>query len=412
MKKTSLIFIYLLFLTANSFATQDIKQEEQAVEEQHFRPFTGKVLGNRVRLRVQPNLESHIIRQLKAGDMFIITAEQDDFYAISAPKDLKSYVHRKFILDGQIEGSRVNIRLKPNLASPVVAQLNTGDKVEGTIAAENSKWMEIAAPENTRFWVYKDYIENIGGPEIYLRLEKKRQKIENILETATATVKSELQKPFADIHIDQALSDLNQIAKETEDFPYYAEEAKNLIADTSEEYLQKKIAYLESLTDSSTDIWKRKNIQLRDQIEKQYAKIDEMQQQISKEKPLVADIQPLISESATPEMQSWEPKEAKQYEIWALNEEGSADFDSFYMLQQQNAVMLEGILKPYHQSVKNRPGDYLLVNERTNLPIAYLYSTKINLQQYIGKKVNVRGAERPNNNFAFPAYYILSLSAD
>ncbi len=412
MKKTSLIFIYLLFLAANSFATSDSQQEEQTVEEQHFRPFTGKVLGSRVRLRVQPNLESHIIRQLKAGDMFIITAEQDDFYAISAPKNLKSYIHRKFILDGQIEGTRVNVRLKPTLESPVVAKLNTGDKIEGTIAAENSKWMEISAPENTRFWVYKDYIENIGGPEIYLRLEKKRQRVENILETATAAIKSELQKHFADIHIDQALNDLNQIAKETEDFPYYAEEAKNLIADTSEEYLQKKIAYLESLTDSSTDIWKRKNIQLKDQIEKQYVKIDEMQQQISDEKHVNAGIQTLISESATPEMQSWEPREAKHYELWALNEDGSPDFDSFYMQQQQKAVILEGVLKPYHQSVKNRPGDYLLINERTNLPIAYLYSTKVNLQQYIGKKVNVRGAKRPNNNFAFPAYYILTLSTD
>ena len=413
MRKISVLFITLFFSAANLTATQDSQQEEQACQEQYFRPFTGKVMGNRVRLRTRPDLEAHIVKQLKAGDLFIIVDENSDFYAIAAPKDLKSYVHRKFVLDGKIEGSRVNVRLEPSLASPIVAQFNTGVAVEGKIAGEDNKWLEIPIPENTRFWVCKDYINNIGGPEIYLRLEKRRQKIENILQTATATIKSELQKPFTDINIDRALSDLNQIAKETEDFPFYADEAKNLIADASEEYLQKKISYLESLTENSSDIWKRKNNHLKDQIKEQYVKINDAEKKLPQEPAMKApESEKDEISSLTPEMRSWEPLEAKYYEQWALNQDDYADFDTYYREQQNKAVVLQGVLTPYHQSVKNRPGDYLLLNPRTNLPIAYIYSNKVNLQQYVGKKVNVRGAERPNHNFAFPAYNILSLSTD
>lgn len=407
MKTKLFLFICSLYLTIPAGATQDIEQEELAIEEQQFRPFTGKITGNRVRLRVQPSLEAHIVKQLKAGDLFIVSQEHGDFFATAAPKNLKAYVHRKFVLDGQIEGSRVNVRLKPTLESPVIAQLNTGDKVKGNISGEDNKWLQIDAPENTTFWVYKDYVNNIGGPEIYLRLEKKRQRIEEAFQTAVAAIRSEMQKPFTEVNIDEALNNLNQITKEEEDFPYLAEQAKTLLAETSEQFLQKKIAYLESLTENSANIWKNKSQQLQDEIKKEYAKLDRVKM-TAPVKP-VEVIQPEKNDFSTPEMQSWEPIEAKIYETWATNQSNYVDFESFYRDQNQKAVTLEGVLTPYHQTVKNRPGDYLLINERTNLPIAYLYSTKVNLNHYVGKKVNVRGSKRPNNNFAFPAYYILSL---
>lgn len=47
------------------------------------------------------------------------------------------------MLDNTIEGNRVNVRLEPNLEAPIIAQLNAGDKIEGQISALNSKWYEI-----------------------------------------------------------------------------------------------------------------------------------------------------------------------------------------------------------------------------------------------------------------------------
>lgn len=48
-----------------------------------FQAFTGKVTKNKVRLRLQPNLDGPILRELKQGDLLIVVGETDDFYAVS-----------------------------------------------------------------------------------------------------------------------------------------------------------------------------------------------------------------------------------------------------------------------------------------------------------------------------------------
>ncbi|MBA2727993.1 MAG: hypothetical protein H0U49_07460 [Parachlamydiaceae bacterium] len=57
--------------------------------------------------------------------------------------------------------------------------------------------------------------------------------------------------------------------------------------------------------------------------------------------------------------------------------------------------------------MKNKPGDFLLLSSISNLPIAYLYSTAVNLQDKLGRIATVQVVKRPNNNFAFPAYYVI-----
>jgi hypothetical protein len=44
-----------------------------------------------------------------------------------------------------------------------------------------------------------------------------------------------------------------------------------------------------------------------------------------------------------------------------------------------------------------------------NIPVAYLYSTQVNLNTLLGKQVNLQVSPRYNNNFAFPAYFVLGV---
>ncbi|NDE82278.1 MAG: hypothetical protein EB051_01510 [Chlamydiia bacterium] len=67
---------------------------------------------------------------------------------------------------------------------------------------------------------------------------------------------------------------------------------------------------------------------------------------------------------------------------------------------------ISGIVEPYTAPVKCKPGDFIIRDK--DLPVAYIYSTQINLQNLVGQKVTLKGVARPNNNFAFPAYFILS----
>ena len=83
--------------------------------------------------------------------------------------------------------------------------------------------------------------------------------------------------------------------------------------------------------------------------------------------------------------------------------------EAFYAEQLDNSLQLRGKIQPYRRVVKNKPGNFVLMDQQDDIPIAFLYSTKVNLDRQIGKTVTLRAAPRPNNNFAFPAYFILSV---
>ncbi|MEK7339256.1 MAG: hypothetical protein AABZ92_00910, partial [Verrucomicrobiota bacterium] len=58
-------------------------------------------------------------------------------------------------------------------------------------------------------------------------------------------------------------------------------------------------------------------------------------------------------------------------------------------------------------AVKNKPGDFILRDK--DIPLAYVYSTVVNLQDLVGKRVSLIATPRPNNNFAFPSYFVLDV---
>ncbi|MCH9625881.1 MAG: hypothetical protein S4CHLAM123_10660 [Chlamydiales bacterium] len=114
----------------------------------------------------------------------------------------------------------------------------------------------------------------------------------------------------------------------------------------------------------------------------------------------------LSGEKLTDKMLVWQPLEESLFHLWAAVN-SDQDMEEFYQQEEQGATLLSGIVEPYNRPVKNRPGDFLLKSDA--LPIAFLYSTKVNLEQFVGKKVTVIGAPRPNHNFAFPAYFVLDV---
>lgn len=347
-----------------------------------FCPFTGKIKGKKVRMRLHADLDSQIIRELERNDLLSIIGEKGEFYAVEPPEGIKAYVFRSFILDNVVEGNRVNVRLEPNLEAPIIGHLNAGDRIEGTISPLNNKWYEIVPPSNVRFYVAKEFIDNIGGLEVKKQMDKRRQTVEQLIDAAALLSKAELRKPFEEIDIDRVTRNYNTVIKDYVEFPEHVQKAKEALANVQEMYLQKKLSYLEEKTSFA-------NVE----------EIDEMNE-ASQETLSTA------SDPITDKMKLWEPIEEALFLAWAqCNDEKT--IDEFYEEQSLCSVAITGILEPYTAFVKNKPGDYILKDR--DIPIAYLYSSQVNLQNLIGKKVTVLGAPRPNNNFAFPAFFVLSV---
>ena len=234
-------------------STETVLQE--AVEQKVTQPFTGKTTRSKVRMRLQANLESSVVRELKKGDMLLVLGEDQDFYRVAPPADLKAYVYRTFVLDGVIEGDRVNIRLSPDLDSPIIAQGNTGDKINGDICEIERKWLEIAPPKGVAFFIAKEYIEKIGDENFLVRQQQRHSEAQQLLQQTYLISQAELQKPFEDIQLDRLEANLQRLAKEYSEFTSLVKKSEEMLALVQEAYMQKKIAYLETRAEQVADSW-------------------------------------------------------------------------------------------------------------------------------------------------------------
>ena len=347
------------------------------VAEQPFSHFTGKIKRKKVRLRANADLESRVVKELQQGEMVVVIGKKGDFYAVEPPAGTKAYVFRSFVLDGVVEGNRVNVRLEPSLDAPIIGHLNSGDHIKGAISSLNNKWYEISPPSDTRFYVAKEFVESIGGPELKAQLDKRRNAAEQLLDAATLLTQVEMNKSYPEMGIDQIKHKYQTVMNDFTDFPDLVEKAKESFNALQEEYTQRKIAFLEDKAEGK----------ISGDVEKTSSFIE-------------------LALNPTDRMKMWEPIEESLYLSWASRNEDRS-IDEFYVDQKQTATKITGFVEPYTAPVKNKPADHIVKNG--DLPVAYVYSTQINLQEFAGKKVTLLVTPRSNNNFAFPAYFVLSV---
>jgi|SRR5579862_312314 len=348
---------------------------QKAQPEVPFSPFTGKVKGKKVRLRLRPDLDSHVIKELNKEDLVSVVGEKGDFWAVEPPNHFKAYVFRSFILDNVVEGNHVNVRLEPGTDAPVIGHLNAGDRVDPVIAAANNKWCEITPPPSCRFYVAKDLVAFAGGPELKKQMDKRHDAGEELVDTTSLLAKAELRKSFDEIDFNRVIHSYHTVIDDFDEFPELVEQAKEALASFQEAYLQKRIVHLEN------------------QPKEQLVRSDDS----AKKDALKA---------LTDRMKMWEPIEEALYLSWA-NFSEKQGVDKFYEEQKLTSETISGIVDAYLSPVKSKPGDFIL--RSGDLPIAYLYSTQVNLNNMIGKRVNLVVSPRPNNNFAFPAYFVLGI---
>lgn len=346
-----------------------------------FKPFTGKINGNHVRMRTAADLDSYIVAELAKDDYIIVSEEKSDFYAVEPPSNLKAYIFRGFVIDNVVEGDRVNVRLAPERDAPIIAHYSTGTQINGKICEENNKWLEISAPSETRFYVAKEYIEYVGKPELKAIHDKRKNAVQELFETTNILTQTELRKPFNEIDAERIAHNYKTIINDYADFTAYVNQATKSLAQFQEDYLHRKIAFLEAKTS------KMGNGQTRDEIYEVSNRSDEYV-------------------SATDRMKIWEPLEEALYLSWSSMHHAKT-MDDFYQDQKLKAQSISGILEPYIDPVKNKPGDYII--KQKDVPFGYVYSTHVNLEDYVGKRVSLVVTPRANNNFAFKAWYVLEV---
>ncbi|MCH9632364.1 MAG: hypothetical protein S4CHLAM6_06960 [Chlamydiae bacterium] len=393
----------LLFLIlATTFTLSTALWAKPQQKEPSFQPFTGKVIGSKVRLRLTPNLDGHIIREINRGEIFAVMKEESEYFAVAPTQDLKAYIFRTHVLENSIEGDRVNVRLAPDLEAPVITQLNSGDAIHVDQKGSKGKWLQIEIPKNVHLWIAKDYVEKVGPVEYAGKYRERIAEASQLLATANLISEAEFRKSFQEIDLNRITRNYERVLSDYNDISDVNKLAKTAIQTLQKEYCDRKINFLENKAGKAALEVKSLNAKLSNLNPPEM--IESKVQSV--ESPFAAIIN--SNNQATDKMNIWKPLEYALFQSWAIDHEKTdASLQDFYQDELLGASLVEGIIDTFSKIVKNKPGDYALVNDQQTT--AYLYSTHINLNEYIGKRVSLKVTERDNHSFAFPAYYVLDV---
>lgn len=353
------------------------------VAKNSFEPFTGCIRRNKVRMRVGADVNSPILSELSQGVLLAVVGQQEDFYAVRPPEQVKAYIYRTYILNNHVDASRVNVRLTPSMDGPIVGQLHKGDRIDGQIYKDNDQWLELNLPENMPLYISKEFIEKVGPPSYLAAVQARRAEAIEWIRLGEVAAQKAIELPRSsyssndDIDLSHAYSYFNKVKTNAQDFPdltLRAEQARLAIDQAAQ---QKKAE------------WK-----------------DLSRQHIN---PLPPSHMPAAIPRSMPEsMAYWIPREQMLFEEWRKTH-SEETITAFYTAQQEEAVQLQGVIQPYTRSVQNRPGNFLLIHPVDGHPIAFLYSTQVNLQEHVGNTLSLLALPRPNHNFAFPAFFVFSI---
>lgn len=366
-------FFSILFLLVFSVAQAELKPNTAG---KTFQPFTGKILGYKVRLRTKPDLESHIIAQLSKNDLLLIVGEENDFWKVKPSNATKAFVFRSYILDDLVEANRVNIRLSPNTDAPIIGQLQKGDKIKGEISEKDHKWLEITPPEETTFYIAKEFVGYAGTKSYFTIMNKKKEEVKDLLNTAYLLTEKECKKSFDQMSSEEATSLFEKIIEEYAEFDEFVLQAKEGLTLLKDSYLQKKIAFLEQKANITSSLPKK----------------------IEQSVPF------LKKDTLSIKMTPWNSVETSLFQKWSTFHPNKT-IDEFYSEQKVNSIKLTGVVRRFDHKIKNKPGNFIL--EGKDSPIGYLYSTMVDLDKYVDKEVSIHVSPRSNHYFAFPAYFVI-----
>lgn len=351
------------------------------LEQDNFQPFTGIVTGKKVRLRNAPKLDSSILKEVSIGELLPIVGEVDNFYCIRPTPDMKGFVFHTFIINGSIEGDQVNVRAAPSTLSPILCKLHKGEQVITYEKKDN--WVEIELPFTCHFYISKEFVEKKGDISLVNEMHDQIKIANDLIEQAVVFAERELKKPFSHINLEEVYQNINTIREGNfKNLPGIESKIENELEKIQQTFLNKKEGEAKQSTVLS-------NSQEKSRLSKHLRRIDPVKK--------------------VPALKNYEEIEDSLYKLWLSDlpvKCTQTSMEDFYKSEHKKQKTLIGKLEIYPHVIKNSPGQFLLKNNSRS--IAFLYSTNIDLTEFLNQEIRIVGIPRSNNYFAFPAFFVTS----
>lgn len=160
-QKNKVIFI-ALFLSV-------FTQAQPALPAEEVFPFQGRIKSGNINIRSDSTVSSEVIRVIERGECVEVVSELYDWYKIRLPQDAPSFIKKELVepIDektAKVSGDIVNIRLKPDEASPILGKVKENEIVN--ILGEKGGWLKIEPVSNSFGWIHKKFVGKIPKKEI------------------------------------------------------------------------------------------------------------------------------------------------------------------------------------------------------------------------------------------------------
>lgn len=348
--------------------------------------FTGKVQVHCAPLRASPQAEAIAVMEVERATLLQITGKEGDFYQVLPPDGLKAYIASRYVNNHSVVGQHVNIRSRPNTESAILGQVNTGDAIKAAPLMKAPDWMELPFPADRKLYIRADLIKRVAGNESFEQLQQLRGDILKAL-TEAQTLNAEAQRQLIGDNPVQISWTQVRACYEKAHVLASRSEAFSELAQSADQQLQE--AFLKYQT-SFSEVEQAKKAHLEPSLE-------------SKEQPLdEADTYCLLTKP-----NAWAKVEQLRCEQW-LHAHPEKTQEHYALDQQGQSLVLEGTPVNFARlDLRQKPGDFILM--RHDLPVAYLYSARIDLEQSKGKNHKFRVVKRDDLGFALPAYCVISI---
>lgn len=124
----------------------------------------GQISADEINIRTDATINSEVICTVRKDQLLDIISESFEWYKVRIPPEAEAFVYKKFVsLDedktARINGSNVNVRIRADLASPILGRVNDGEPVK--IIEESGDWFKIRAPESCYGWIHKNFVTKV-----------------------------------------------------------------------------------------------------------------------------------------------------------------------------------------------------------------------------------------------------------
>ena len=240
-------FMTTILIALCTLSPHFLSAEDMVKDKVKLFPYTGKIQNNKVRVRIKPSLDSKILCNVNKDDLVLVLGEDNEYLSIQPLYGMKAYVFRTYVLDGLIEGKKVNVRLAPTLDSSVITQFNTGDKVlEAIIDEDNHKWFKINMPQSARLYVHNDYVKNVGDSSVYQQHYQRLDTLKKKIAKTELKIASEVKKKYEEMNIVAIEEECEQILTSYREFNEEISKVEDLLELFKDKYLAKKVVFLEN----------------------------------------------------------------------------------------------------------------------------------------------------------------------